>query len=178
MLTGSPPSIGMSAVAPAAGTSVEVSGSVMDDTDPTGLVVTISGAVTGTATVDSMGQFQLTATATGPGTIFATVTDADGDTGETETEFTDEAPEVMNLFVSQITSSVWEATGYVSDEFPDGLIVNLGGVLPSGLTATVNSDGSFSVRFSWSTPTTGIATAVLDDWWSQTSNSEAAFVSV
>lgn len=151
------------------GQTVDITGSVTDDVDPTGLVVTFSGVVTGSATVDSTGAFNLTTVATALGTATASVTDAGGLDADVDALLDDLMPMIDGLTVTQLNATDWQVSGQVTDEFPGGLTVYFGGILPSGLSATVDTDGSFKLTFTWTSPTSGFATATLDDWWGQSS---------
>jgi hypothetical protein len=46
------------------------------------------------------------------------------------------------------------------------------------MTAVVEADGTFERHFTWNNPSLGMATALVDDVWSQTSNLAEGFVFV
>jgi len=166
-----PPLVFGAAMTTSDGNTVEIMGWVMDDENPEGLTVSISGVATGTATVDEFGSFTLIANVSALGTIHATVVDAGGLSGTGELSYTDARPEITMFQVQQMTDTQWMITGTVADEATEGLVVVFGGDLPSGLTAVVEWDGTFECHFTWNNPPSlGLATAVVDDVWSQTSD--------
>ena len=158
------------------GTDVDVTGTVTDDQNPAGLTVILEGIVSGTATVDANGNFSFRGSASGPGFVTLSVTDNDSETGEGQVEFFDNAPMFTSFSVTQLNGNAWRVEGVVSDEFQAGLTVTFGGVLPSGLSTTVKSDGSFSLDFTWASPPMGMATGDVDDWWSQSAVTAEEFV--
>jgi hypothetical protein len=159
------------------GTTVEISGWVMDE-HPEGLIVTFSGVVSGTTTTDGFGGFSLITDISALGPIYATVVDAGGLVGSDEVFFFDAAPDINDFSVLQLGPNEWVLRGTVVDEAPVGLIVTFGGVVPGGLTAVVEADGTFERYFTWNNPSLGMATATVDDVWSQTSNLAEGFVFV
>jgi hypothetical protein len=74
-------------------------------------------------------------------------------------------PVISNFSASNVSGNLWTFSGHVTDDQSvAGLIVNLGG-LPSlqGITATVNSQGWFSVTVQLGTNESGTATAQTTD---------------
>ena len=152
------------------GTTVYVSGWVID-ANPAGLTVTIGGVVTASATTDAFGNFSVVAPASGIGNVTLTVVGSNGLTGTGVTDLYDATPVISGFMVSQQYGlNQWMASGTVFDEAPSGLVVTFGGMLPAGLTAIVEADGTFECSFTWNNTSTGMATATVDDIWSQTSN--------
>ena len=133
------------------GTTVEISGWVMDE-HPEGLIVTFSGVVSGTTTTDGFGGFSLITDISALGPIYATVVDAGGLVGSDEVFFLDAAPDINDFSVLQLGPNEWVLRGTVVDEAPVGLIVTFGGVVPGGLTAVVEADGTFERYLAWRLP--------------------------
>ena len=81
--------------------------------------------------------------------------------GQARAGNTDPAPVISNFSASNVSGHLWTFSGQVTDDQNvAGLIVRLGG-LPSlnGVTATVNSQGWFSVTVQLGTNESGTATA-------------------
>ena len=84
--------------------------------------------------------------------------------------FIDVPPEITFLSVQQLQANDWSLSGIIFDEAPAGLTITFGGIVPAGLSAVVLADGSFECIFTWNAPSTGMATATVDDVWGQTSD--------
>jgi hypothetical protein len=137
-----------------------------------GLAVSISGQLSGGPTTDANGDYTVTATAAGLGNVYAQVTDVWGQTSEVEqATITSKAPQITSFSASPGFGNVWVFSGTVVDESAQGLIVALGG-LPSlnGKTATVASNGNFSLSVQLQPGEDGVATAQTADWWGLQSN--------
>lgn len=175
----SPPRNAVLAVAPptlslnvAYGTqrNVTLSGTVTAG-QPGGLTVTFSGKAGGSAATDAYGKYSLATQASGLGTVTASVTDAWGQTGTAQATLSSSAPVIDSFTARQSTGNMWIFQGHVTDESPAGLTVQLSG-LPglSGVTATVQSDGTFWVGVQLARGTSGLAQAQVTDWWGLDSN--------
>jgi hypothetical protein len=152
---------------------VELNGSV-SDTDHGSLVVTFSGSgVSASVTLSSSGNFDLFTTATSLGSVTATaVNQSTNKSTGVSSPITDQAPVISSFQASQSSGNVWTFTGQVTDDQSvAGLVVTLGG-LPSlqGKTATVNSQGWFSITVQLKAGESGTATAQTNDWWGMASN--------
>jgi hypothetical protein len=152
---------------------VELKGSV-SDTDPGSLVVTFSGSgVSTSVTLSSSGNFDLFTTATSLGSVTATaVNQSTNKSSAVSSPITDQAPVISNFTASQLGGGYWTFQGQVTDDQSvAGLVVTLGG-LPSlnGVTATVNSQGWFSVTVKLKPGESGTATAQTADLWGMPSN--------
>jgi hypothetical protein len=152
---------------------VELSGSV-SDTDPGTLVVTFSGSgVSASVTLASSGNFDIFTTASSLGNVTATaVNQSTNKSSAVSSPIIDQAPVISNFQASQSSGNYWTFTGQVSDDQSvTGLVVTLGG-LPSlkGVTATVNSNGWFSITIKLQPGEDGTATAQTTDWWGKVSN--------
>jgi hypothetical protein len=146
---------------------VTLSGTVSDEV-PGGLTVTFTGVVSSSITTNADGSFALTVQASALGDISATTADQWGLTSNTETvTVTSNAPSIAD-FGGYEFSTGWLFEGVVSDESPGGLVVTFGGVL-AGYTATVSSNGNFSLHVNFTTHVDEIATAQVTDWWGLTS---------
>jgi hypothetical protein len=150
---------------------VTLSGQVTD-LDQGSLTVTIGGKVTGSVGTRADGSFSYTAIATGLGAVQATTVDLWGLASNVAAlTLTCNAPIISNFTASQVSGTSWTFSGVVSHASPAGLTVNLGGLASlTNVTASVKSDGSFTVTVQLKPGESGIATAQTTDWWGQTSN--------
>jgi hypothetical protein len=160
---------------------ITIKGKVIDES-PGGLVVTISGQASGTTTTDSAGNFTITLTATGLGTVTASTTDPAGQPSNNPIRtLASNVPQITNFTGTEEANGWYEFTGRVLDESPTGLTVDLGGtpVSLSGATCTVQADGSFDIKIQLNGTSSddGVATATTTDWWGLTSNTATWTVS-
>ncbi len=164
-------------------TSITLTGSVTDNSaSVAGLTVTFTGEVTGTAVTDANGNFTLTANAAGLGGVSASTVDSLQHASNTATvNITDNTPAINNFSYTQGSLNSFTFTGTTSAASPGGLMVSFGGI-PSlgGQTATVGSDGSFSLNVVLNSngSDNGTATAQLTDWWGLQSNVATTYVTV
>jgi hypothetical protein len=165
-------------VAPGTRNMVTLSGQVTAGA-PGGLTVAFNGVVSGTATTNVDGTFQVTLPASGVGQIQATVTDIWGQTAASPpVTVKSNAPVIENFQAAQQPDGTWIFTGTVIDECPSGLTVQLGGI-PAlmGKTVTVRDDGTFSFTATLMMGEAGTATAMCTDWFGLQSNTDYALVS-
>jgi hypothetical protein len=160
--------------APVKGGNVILVGQVADTdaegvlSNPSGVTVTFTGVISGTATADADGCFALTVPATASGTVSATATDGQGLTSDAVTAdvalpappVASDTPVIDWIMVTPLKGKGVLVTGMVSDANPDGLFVNLTGAV-SG-TATTDATGAFSLFLDadalgtvWATATDG-----------------------
>jgi hypothetical protein len=155
---------------------VTVAGAVTDE-NPGGLSVTFGGAATGSAVTTSLGGYSATLTASQLGLLTATVTDDAQQTGQASVTLTNAAPQITSFSAMKGMGNLWTFRGTVDDEYEPGLVVELDG-LPSleGRTATVCSDGSFSLMVELAAGEMGEAHAQATDWWGVGSNVATYFI--
>ena len=154
--------------------TVTLSGQVAD-LDAGSLSINFTGVVTGSVNVSSNGSFTLTTTATGLGTIQASTTDLWGQLSNSNQVIVSCPPPVITSFTATLPgSNTWTFTGTVNDPSAAGLQVQLGGAY--GGSATVGTDGTFSVTVQLAPGLTGDVTAQATDWWGQLSNLATASV--
>ncbi|MGE0606824.1 MAG: hypothetical protein AB7O62_06830 [Pirellulales bacterium] len=153
-------------ITPQQGTTVTLSGYVMDE-QPSTVQLQFSGVVSGQATANASGYFQLVQQASGLGTITAVAHDNEGLTSSPySAQLTSNVPAITNLSVMPTNNGkMVTITGTVMDESPGNRPVTLSGVV-SG-TVTTNSSGSFSATLEASS--LGNVTATVTDVWGQVS---------
>jgi hypothetical protein len=168
-VTASPPSITGLSISYGTGHQVTITGTV-NDYSPGGRTVTFSGVVSGSVTTNSDGTFSFAGTASALGTVRVTTTDPWGQSSAPAyVQVTNTAPTISNFTASNEYGTVWILTGTVTDNHAAGLTVQFGG-LGQGMTATVQSDGTFSLAITLSPGEQGTITAWVTDWWNATSN--------
>ncbi|MCX7429097.1 MAG: hypothetical protein NTW96_26165 [Planctomycetia bacterium] len=92
-----------------------------------------------------------------------------------------DAPVISNFYGLDLGGDTWRFQGTVTDVDDDveGMQVVLGGILDGyDLTATVLSNGTFSVTASLPDLISGFATAQTEDWWGAASNVADTYVLV
>jgi hypothetical protein len=152
---------------------VELRGTVTDG-DAGTLNVSFSGpGLSAIISLSGSGSFDIFTTASALGNITAVASNqTTNSTGTATRTLNDGAPSISNFTASQLGGGYWTFQGQVSDDQTvAGLVVKLGG-LPSlkGVTATVNSQGWFSVTVQLQNGESGTATAQTTDCWGLTSN--------
>lgn len=162
---------GLAVSATGQGKQVDVTGTV-HALSPSGLSVKFSGsaglAQTSTTT-DASGNFSLVTTAASLGNVSAVVTDIWGVNSPTATTTLVVQPPQINGFTAiNLGNGEWEFEGSVSGRGEAGDTVQLSGL--ASASATVNSDGSFSVIVQIGSYPSGTEYAVATDVWGQTSN--------
>lgn len=91
-------------------------------------------------------------------------------------ELENDAPQMLGLNAVEVATNTWTFSGTVVDELPAGLGVSLSG--PPGIqgaSATVNSDGSWSVTVTVAAGTMGDVTATVTDWFGLSDSDTIAF---
>lgn len=132
---------------------------------------TLGGILSGTAGVDSSGQLLVTQQVAQQGTVQVEITNVWG-LSTTETfYFQSQAPQVSGLSVMHVGGGKYQVSGYVSDEFANGLTVQLGGALGSH-SAVVAQGGAFSLMITGQPGLQGNMSAQVEDWWGLQSNQE------
>jgi hypothetical protein len=151
---------------------ISLSGTINDES-PNNCTVTINGKVSATLT-NPGSPFMWMGEASGLGTITATVTDPWGQVSqEVQVEVTSNAPVIQQFTAEQGLGGFWTFRGKVVDESPAGLSIFLGGLptLRSAPVVTVDADGWFSYTVQLTSEDMGgTATAYVQDWWGQGSN--------
>jgi hypothetical protein len=146
--------------------TVTLSGSV-EDVDPSGLVVSFKGVVKASTITDSSGKFSLTTDASGLGDVHATTVNDWGLRSERATVTVYSAPPKIINFQAQVSrDGVWTFSGTVVDEDPAGLVVHFSNIPElQGKTATVGSDGKFSLTLLLHLTEPAQVHADVSDWW-------------
>ncbi len=147
--------------------TVTVFGTVTDEL-PDLTNVTFSGAVTGTATVDAEGNFSATLQASEIGQITATFLDQWGQSASDSVTLQNNKPTISDFQAVPAGGNYFTISGFVNDEQPNGLMVQLGGV--STETIEVGVTGYFSITIELPPGTTGTLTATVTDWWGSVSD--------
>jgi hypothetical protein len=91
------------------------------------------------------------------------------------------APQIMNFSCSHDIGPYWTISGTVADSVNtvQGMVVHFGGVFASyGYTATVGSDGTFSVTGEFLYLQNGVATAQTSDWNGHQSNLALTIIAI
>jgi hypothetical protein len=154
--------------------SVFIEGSVSDD-NPANLRVTLSGVVQGDTYTDGDGNFSITLTASGLGTIYAQTIDRDGEESNVDqVELVNNAPSIS--FDVRMGLSGWYIDGSVNDEYASGLTVTFSSSIPGldGQSVTVGSGDTFGYSLG-SSNVSGNISATVTDWWGE---SDTAFGSI
>lgn len=151
-----------------AGQQVLLSGTVSDEA-PAGVTVSFTGAASGSALVNSAGQFSVTLSLGAISVIHAQALDGESLLSAVVDETpANDGPVITDFFGEQIggPGNLWTFSGYVDDESPEGLTVVLGGI-PSleNVTVTVDETGWFSITVSLGADEGGTATADVTDWY-------------
>ena len=144
----------------------------VEDIDENALAVTLGGTASGTCACDSNGDFTMTVQPSALGDITAITTDLWGQSSNTgDVTLTSNAPLINNFAAIHGSGTTWTLQGSVDVQDPEGLTVTFGG-LPSlsGVTASVQGDGTFSATVTLQADESGTATAQTTDWWGQQSN--------
>lgn len=164
--------------APAGASQVTLYGSVQDE-DPSGLLVSLEGIYNGTVWTDQNGNFSITVTPFGPGRVTAQAVDTEGlSSNIASREVSNQLPVITSFSATHQLGNWWLFSGTVSDDFAEGLTVQLGGMFSlEGKTVTVRSDGTFEIAIELYDGEVGTATAYVTDWWHQQSETVAAVVS-
>ena len=153
--------------------SVTLSGMVTA-TNPEGLTVTFSGAVTGTTTTECDGSFTLTIDADYLGTVTAVTSDQDGTLSNVATVQVICPPPTISGFCYTMDDNIFTLRGTVQHPDAIGMLVTIqgaAGALQTPQTVTVNSDGTFELSICLTNPLEeGFIVAYCTDCWGQQSN--------
>jgi hypothetical protein len=160
-------------------------GRVVDPTaSAANLTVNLSGVVNGSTMTNLGGSFAFSGTASSLGTVTASCTDANGDTGTRDLMLANAAPVIQNFNASMSGGDIWTFTGNVIDEHPEGLVIDFS---QSGVAALrnetvpvmVQADGTFSLTIQLNgRADDGTAVArIVSDWWGASSDQAWADVS-
>ncbi len=130
------------------------------------IVITFSGAVSGTTITDCSGNFSFNATAASQGTVYAVAGAGSAlESAAVEPEIAAGAP-IVTMSISDVTPNAVTVAGTVSGLDQAGLVVVVAGLL-NGRVVT-DADGAFSFTGYVSGP--GTITATTTDCWGQASN--------
>jgi hypothetical protein len=156
---------------------VRISGTVTDDHTVSAVIITFTGVVNNSTTVNSSGQFVLQAQAAGLGQVSATAYDPNQNlTSAAYTlQITSTPPTITNFRGVQNTDGTWTFSGTVLDAAPQGEQVGLTGLGVNGAMATCNASGYFSITLTLASGQNGTVNAQTTDWWGQAS-SQAQFI--
>jgi hypothetical protein len=158
-----------------AGGQVELTGSVSDSASGS-LNVTFNGSgVSTSTTLAASGSFDIFASASSLGNVTAVAqnTATQAASAPLTSSIQDPGPVISNFTASQVSGCAWTFSGQVTDGSMSvtGLTVHLGGFAGlNGVTATVNSQGWFTVTVMLPPGTSGTATAQTEDSWGVWSN--------
>jgi hypothetical protein len=151
---------------------VEVSGFINDE-HPESVGIAISGATSGSASVDQYGYFYYRGHLDSLGEITVVATDGENLTATGSVSVYNSSP-YLNYAYAYATGNGKDVyvSGSISDDFLEGNVVHLGGVV-SG-TAEVDVNGYFQGVFTASG--LGEITAYATDYWGATSNSNSSSI--
>jgi hypothetical protein len=135
-----PPSLALS-VSYGANNVVILSGQVNAD-QPSGLTVSFSGAVSGSAVTDGNGYFSLQTSVSSSGYVNASAIDDLGQNSNIASVWAS-APPSLTLAVAYGTQQMVTLSGQVSDDQPGGLTVTFTGAVTGSVVT--NSDGTYSL---------------------------------
>jgi hypothetical protein len=153
------------------GQEVLLSG-VLSDNTPSGAKVYFAGAVSGTTTTDSGGNFSFVTTAASLGTVTAYAIDQDGNSSNSASAKIAVAAPLLTMYVSNVSAGTVTVSGSLADIDQEHETVDYSG-LASG-SVTTDADGNFT--FTVSTTAMGNLSAVATDEWGETSNLVTAAV--
>ncbi len=147
-----------------------------------GATVTISGVVSGTASVDSYGNFSLTADASGEGSLSATATDVWDQTSTTATTTVfGSVPSISGLNAYPIYNQAsefvgWQLTGEIYD-FAGAFTLNVSGLYSGEYSVTTTAqDDTFTILIPLPETANGELTVVATNSWGESSESAYAYV--
>lgn len=160
------------------GRTVTLSGELYGVDRVGGVTIEITGQADGTTTTDSQGNYSITLTADGLGTVYA---EAVGTAAQAMDELWDVPPEITSFVATEGQDRVWTLSGTVTYHRPfNSLPVSFGGVpvsIAGGGTST-DSSGSFSwlVRLNGTASDNGLAWAMATSPWGL--ESEKSYVNI
>jgi len=149
---------------------VTLSGSLMTQTGPVAnQAINFGGAVSGTTTTNSQGQYSVTLKATQLGQV--TGVSADGLSNTAQLMLVGGAPVINNFTAICQGGGLWTFTGKVSGAPMQGEVIHFDGLNALvGKTCDVNPDGTFTLSTYISNGQGGVAIADAVDWWGDTSS--------
>jgi hypothetical protein len=135
------------------------------------VTVQISGVASGSTTTDANGNYAITLTAGALGTAKAAT--ADGKSNVASVALNWSAPVIQDFACVELPNHWFTFTGKVIDPDAGGLTVRFGGG-PESLqnqSTTTAADGTFSftIQLNGTVDDNGTASAVVTNWWGQTS---------
>jgi hypothetical protein len=145
--------------------TVTLSGSVTD-IDADQLIVSLRGVARGVAATDETGEFSVTTTADGVGTVNVTTVNLWGLRERVSVTVYSAPPQIINFEAVKAPGGIWTFSGFVEDEDPAGLVVyfsNLPGL--EGKSAVVGSDGRFCLTLRVDISQPGQLHADVIDWF-------------
>jgi hypothetical protein len=161
------------------GCQVMLSGHV-DDLDPGGLTVQLSGHYSGAATTDATGNYAVTVTASGLGAVYAVTTDRLGQTSNTaEADITCPPPRIVNFMAVRESGSTYTFSGTVQAGYGSAatLVVSFSGFPEvQNVVVSVGSDNTFHFTVDLSKTDIGLVSVQTTDWWGQVSNVAQTYV--
>jgi hypothetical protein len=148
---------------------VELKGTV-SDVNPSSVIINFTQAVTGNASVNSSGVFDVILSASVLGQVKAVATDMMGSSAPAYYTMTSTPPVLTSFLVIQGPAGAWTFEGHVNVPEPVGTIITFSGCPQvGGSIAMVDANGNFCVTYVLG-PLYGGVTAMATDVWGQISN--------
>jgi hypothetical protein len=167
----SPPSFTAQAYESGAGRELTISASIYDGLYGDPGTASLSGIASASAAIDSSGQATIICQASGEGDLEVQVTNSWGLSATQTIYVASQAPTVSNLSAVFLGNDMYQISGSVSDEWAEGLTVQIGGALGAH-SASVSASGAFEVVVSGPPGLQGNVQAAVIDWWGLHSNDE------
>ncbi len=173
-LNGNPPSLTLN-LASGVGNTATLSGQVTD-ASPSGLTVTFSGAITGSTTTDSNGNYSFTTTNWTSGTVTAQTTDPWGRNSNAPTVVLSNVTPVISNFTAVAGSGgLYTFQGQITAGYSSNMTVKLWGISTLNgsqgyTTVTVGSDGWFRYTVQLTSQDHGTVCAEAINWDGLTSD--------
>jgi hypothetical protein len=134
------------------------------------VIINFTQAVTGNASVNSSGGFDVILSASVLGQVKAVATDMMGSSAPAYYTMTSTPPVLTSFLVIQGPGGTWTFEGHVNDPEPVGSFVTFSGCPQvGGSIAMVDANGNFCVTYVLG-PLYGGVTAMATDVWGQISN--------
>lgn len=148
-------------------TQVRFYGQVTDE-NPASSMIYVDGQAMAYLQPDASGEFSVTVTPWGLGTISVYAADEEWLMSETsQFNFQSNVPVIEGFIAELLSGTTWKISGRVVDEAPGGLTVTFGGALFfSGYYSVVTeADGTFTFCADIPEEQEGIASAMVSDQW-------------
>jgi hypothetical protein len=146
------------------GSLLSQSGAVANQT------INFGGAVSGTATTNSQGQYSVTLKASQLGQVTAASADGLSNTAQAML-MAGMAPTITNFSAVPEGGGLWLFTGQVTGAPTQGEVINFDGLTAlAGKSCNVNPNGTFSYYCYIPSGQGGLAVADAVDWWGDTSS--------